>query len=78
MKIQRQVKELMLKGLICESSSPCDIPTLLVPIKDGGMRMCMYNRVINKITIKYRYPVRRLEDMLNELHGFQVFSKINL
>jgi hypothetical protein len=51
--IQRQVGELLEKGYVQKSLSPCSIPTLLVPKKDGTMRICMDNRVINKITVKY-------------------------
>jgi hypothetical protein len=76
--VKRQVQDLIDKGLIRERLSPCIVLTVLSPKNDGGWRMCIDLRAINKITIRYRFPLPRMDDLMDCLSGEFFFSKIDL
>ncbi|MCO5548880.1 hypothetical protein L7F22_002342 [Adiantum nelumboides] len=76
--IMRQVNELVEKGMVRSSSSPFCSPVLLVQKKDDTYRMCVDYRALNRITIKNRFPVPRVEDLFDKLQGSTYFSRIDL
>ncbi|GJZ68699.1 putative reverse transcriptase domain-containing protein [Tanacetum coccineum] len=73
-----QLKELSEKGFIRPSSSPWGAPVLFVKKKDGSFRMCIDYRELNKLTVKNRYPLPRIDDLFDQLQGSSVYSKIDL
>ena len=73
-----QLQELLDKGFIRPSVSPWGASVLFVKKKDGTLRMCIDYRQINKMTVKNKYPLPRIEDLFDQLKGAGVFSKIDL
>ncbi|GJZ04244.1 putative reverse transcriptase domain-containing protein [Tanacetum coccineum] len=73
-----QLQELQDKGFIRPSHSPWGAPVLFVKKKDGSLRMCIDYRELNKLTVKNRYPLPRIDDLFDQLQGSCYFSKIDL
>ncbi|GKA34646.1 hypothetical protein Tco_0721075 [Tanacetum coccineum] len=76
--LAEQLQELMDKGFIRPSSSPWRAPVLFVKKKDGSFRMCIHYRELNKLTVKNRYPLPRIDDLFDQLQGSSIYSKIDL
>nr|ABD28293.1 RNA-directed DNA polymerase (Reverse transcriptase); Zinc finger, CCHC-type; Peptidase aspartic, active site; Retrotransposon gag protein [Medicago truncatula] len=76
--LKKQLEDLLEKKFVRPSVSPWGAPVLLVKKKDGSMRLCIDYRQLNKVTIKNRYPLPRIDDLMDQLVGARVFSKIDL
>nr|GEZ78806.1 putative reverse transcriptase domain-containing protein [Tanacetum cinerariifolium] len=76
--LAEQLQELSDKGFIRPSSSPSGAPVLFVKKKDESFRMCIDYRELNKLTVKNRYPLPRIDDLFDQLQGSGVYSKIDL
>ncbi|KAH0765510.1 hypothetical protein KY285_001381 [Solanum tuberosum] len=76
--LKAQIQELLDKGFIRPSASPWGAPVLFVKKKNGSMRMCIDYRQLNRVTIRNKYPLPRIDDLFNQLQGASVFSKIDL
>ncbi|KAK9167057.1 hypothetical protein Scep_002248 [Stephania cephalantha] len=76
--LRKQLQELSEKGFITPSISPWGAPVLFVKKKDGTLRLCIDYRQLNKVTVKNKYPLPRIDDLFDQLRGAQFFSKIDL
>nr|GEV94828.1 putative reverse transcriptase domain-containing protein [Tanacetum cinerariifolium] len=76
--LSEQLQELSDKGFIRPSSSPWGAPVLFVKKKDGSFRMCIDYRELNKLIVKNRYPLPRIDDLFDQLQGSNIYSKIDL
>jgi hypothetical protein len=76
--LQLQLEELMKKGYICPSVSPWGAPILFVKKKDGTLRLCIDFRQLNKVTVKKKYPLLRIDDLFDQWKDAKIFSKIDI
>ena len=76
--LKRQIETLLEQGWIRPTSSPYGSPILFMPKKDGKWRMCIDYRALNRITVKNRYPLPKVEELMDRLHGARYFTKIDL
>ncbi|CAI7901125.1 unnamed protein product, partial [Closterium sp. NIES-54] len=76
--MKKQIEYLLDRQLIRPSTSPYGAPVLFTPKPDGTLRMCIDYRALNKQTVKNKYPIPRIDDLLDQLRGATVFSKLDL
>jgi hypothetical protein len=76
--LKEHIKELLEKGFVRPSSFPWGAPVIFVLKKDGTQRLCMDYHALNEVTIKNQYPLPRIDELFDQLHGACVFSKIDL
>nr|CAD1827547.1 unnamed protein product [Ananas comosus var. bracteatus] len=76
--LKAQLQDLLDKGFVRPSVSPWRAPVLFVKKKDGTLRLCVDYRELNKVTIKNKYPLPRIDDLFDQLQGSKVYSKIDL
>ena len=76
--LKLQLQELLEKGFIRPSVSPWGASVLFIKKKDGTLRLCVYYRQLNKMTVNNKYPLPRIDDLFDRLKGASVFSKIDL
>ncbi|MCO5559561.1 hypothetical protein L7F22_013162 [Adiantum nelumboides] len=77
-KVESQLTDYLARGFIRPSTLPWSSPILLVNKKDGSMRMCIEYRGLNAITVKNKYPLSCVDELFDQLHGAQHFTKIDL
>lgn len=76
--LKEQLRQLLEQGFIQPSVSPWGAPMLFQKKKDGTLRLCIDYRGVNQLTVKNKYPIPRIDELLDRLHGTQLFTKIDL